>query len=282
MNPLDTALADLKTEIDDTVRIEAAAGAKIVELENRHSGPTIAIINASTVVTDDEARKAVAALQIQVSRDFAAAWGIDATLFFVPKGDGSAGSGLGPQPTTGAWQLVILDNSDQADALGYHDITADGLPIGKIFAKSDIEAGTSWTVTASHELLEILADPDINLTCFREDIGQLWAYEVGDAVEADSLGYLIDGVLVSDFVFPSWFEGFRKSGTRFDQQNKVTAPFQLLPGGYIGYYQIKSGAGWQQLTADKSPATARKARAPIGSRRDRRRTPRSQWMVSTR
>jgi len=50
---------------------------------------------------------------------------------------------------------VILDDSDQAGALGYHDLTSDGLPIGKVFAASDLKAGTSWTVTASHELLEM-------------------------------------------------------------------------------------------------------------------------------
>ena len=111
-----------------------------------------------------------------------------------------------PAPA-GTWWLVILDDSDQAGALGYHDLTPDGLPIGKIFAASDLKAGDSWSVTASHELLEMLADPNINLTVFVQDAdttGTLYAYEVCDACEDDSFGYKINSnVLVSDFVYPA-------------------------------------------------------------------------------
>lgn len=243
---------------------------------------TISFINASTAVTDDEAKQVMDALQIQVSRDFAPVWGVDASLIFVP-------SGISPAP--GTWWLTVLDNSDQAGALGYHDITPDGLPIGKIFAGTDKAIGSSWSVTASHELLEMLGDPDINLTVLVDNI--LYAYEVGDAVEADELGYLINGVLVSDFVFPSWFETFRKPGTQFDFGGHVAAPLQLLPGGYIGYLDITSGQGWQQRTAEvaatntgsdhvlRNMAALRKMRAPVGSRRERRRTPKESWTAST-
>jgi hypothetical protein len=39
----------------------------------------------------------------------------------------------GSQPASGSWWLVMLDDSDQAGALGYHDLTSDGLPLGNIF-----------------------------------------------------------------------------------------------------------------------------------------------------
>ncbi len=117
----------------------------------------ISIINASTVLTDTEIRPVVNALQQQVTNDFRPAWGIDAELTFVPTGS---------TPPIGTWWLTILDDSDQAGALGYHDLTPDGLPLGKVFAATDLKYGNSWTVTASHELLEMLADPNINLTVF--------------------------------------------------------------------------------------------------------------------
>ena len=79
----------------------------------------IAVINATTVLTDDQVQAAVPALQTQVHRDFASAWGIDADLSFVP-------SGASPDP--GLWWLTVLDNSDQAGALGYHDVTDQGFP----------------------------------------------------------------------------------------------------------------------------------------------------------
>jgi hypothetical protein len=235
----------------------------------------ISVINASSVLSDADIQKVVPALQTQVHRDFAPAWGIDAELNFVPHGK---------RPAPNTWWLAVLDNSDQAGALGYHDITRQGLPLGKVFAKSDMQFGLQWSVTASHELLEMLADPDINLTAFvQKDMehGRLFAYEVCDAVEADELGYQIDGVQVSDFVFPSWFESFRKSnGTQFDYCKLVKEPFQLLKGGYIGVYDVNGGGGWVQLTADQSPHVYA-ARPKVGTRRERRRTPRDQWLKST-
>lgn len=234
----------------------------------------IAVIHASTVLTDDQVKSAVPALQTQVHRDFAPAWGIDADLTFVPKGS---------KPAPGSWWLAILDNSDQAGALGYHDLTKEGLPLGKVFAGSDLQFGYEWTVTASHELLEMLADPDINLTVFVESdakTGILYAYEVCDACEADKFGYKINATLVSDFVYPAWFESFRKKGsTQFDYGKDIKKPFELLPGGYIGVFDVKSGSGWHQITAERGPYRY-EMRPRVGSRRERRRTPRDQWLKS--
>src|SRR5205807_2681637 len=234
----------------------------------------VAVINASTVLTDEQVQAAVPALQTQVRRDFAPAWGIDADLSFVP---------CNAIPDPGLWWLTVLDDSDQAGALGYHDITDEGLPLGKVFAKADLRYGSRWTVTASHELLEMLADPEVNLTVFVQQSdqgGRLYAYEVCDACEADELGYAIDGTLVSDFVYPAWFEPSRDPGSaKFDYANKVQAPFELLPGGYIGVFDVTAGVGWQQITAQGS-APKYRMRPQVGSRRERRRTLRDQWLRS--
>lgn len=225
-------------------------------------GIKIAIINASTVVEDAELAACVKALQKQVDNDLVPAWGVPAELRFVPKGQG---------PLPGEWWLAILDDSDQAGALGYHDLTNDGLPISKAFAGSDIKYGVSWTVTVSHELLEMLIDPNINLTVF--DLGpfgaRLYAYEVCDACEADEFGYEIDGILVSDFVYPAWFESFRKPGsTEFDHKGHITQPFELLKGGYIGVNDITSGLGWSQIVPNNEENA--RSQPPAGSRRQRR------------
>ena len=236
----------------------------------------VSVLNQSQSLTDDQVSQAVPALQAQVSKDFAPAWGIDADVTFVSGG----------QPTPGSWALIIFDNSDQPGALGYHDLTAEGLPLGKVFAATDMQYGLQWTVTASHELLEMLADPDIDLTVFVQpdnETGRIYAYEVCDACEADNYGYAINGTMVSDFVFPAWFESFRTQGsTQFDQQNQIQKPFDLLPGGYIGIFDVTGGTGWTQLTAahGRHAKGARPERARVGSRRERRRTPRDQWRRS--
>jgi hypothetical protein len=238
----------------------------------------VAIINESTLLTDDQVRAIVPALQQQVSRDFAPAWGIDANLTFVAKGG---------QPAAAAWWLVILDDADQAGALGYHETTTQGLPLGKVFARTAQQDGVNWTVTASHELLEMLADPEINLTVFVQHTnttGTLYAYEVCDACEADQFGYEISGVAVSDFVYPAWFESFRTPGsTQFDQQNHLKGHLPLLlPGGYIGAFDIGHGRGWHQVTAMRHEPVQgmRRVQAPQGSRRDRRAISRDQWRRS--
>jgi hypothetical protein len=234
----------------------------------------ISVINRSTLIQDSEIMVAMEALQAQVTNDFAPVWGVDAQLTLVPEGGN-------PKPNT--WWLVILDTSDQAGALGYHDLTQEGLPLGKVFAQSDLDAGTSWTVTASHELLEMLVDPDINLTVFVQPsatAGTLYAYEVCDACEADGYGYTIGKTLVSDFVYPAWFESFRTPhSTKFDRQGKITQPFQLLSGGYIGVFDVSFSTGWHQLTP-QGEEHAYNARPRIGSRRERRRTPKGEWIVS--
>jgi len=230
----------------------------------------VAVINASTVLTDAQVQAAIPALQTQVSRDFAPAWGINANLSFVPQGT---------NPPAGTWWLTILDDSDQAGALGYHDLTSDGQPLGKVFAGTDLKYGSNWTVTASHELLEMLADPNINLTVFvqnNDTTGRLYAYEVCDACEDDSLGYDINGTTVSDFVYPSWFESFRAAGTQFDYQSQIKQPFQLLKGGYIGIFDISAGTGWTQLTAQVHS----RIRGEVGTRRERRRVLRTHWLKS--
>jgi len=234
----------------------------------------VAIINSSTVLTDAQVLTAVPALQTQVHRDFAPVWGSDADLIFVPKGS---------QLPANVWWLTILDTSDVATALGYHDLTDQGLPMGKVFAESELKMGYQWTATASHELLELLVDPYSQLAAFIQpdaNTGILYAYEIADPCEADQYGYEIDSVRVSNFVYPAWFQPFHKpESTQFDFCNHIQQPFQILPGGYISTFNLSSNMGWHQLTAEEGPFKYA-MRPRLGSRRERRRTPCNQWLLS--
>jgi hypothetical protein len=229
--------------------------------------PNVAVINRSSVVNDTEVRTITTALQKQVTDHFKPFWGVDASLTFVGQGD---------LARKDAWWLTILDDSDQAEALGYHDVTVTGLPLGKAFAKSDLAAGYRVSVTVSHELLEMLADPEINLCAQVGD--RLYAYEVCDPCEADPFGYLIGDTLVSDFVTPAWFRPTLASPGPYDFREVLDKPLTLLAGGYLQYLQLTDSAGWQQETASKSQ---QQQRPRVGSRRERRRVRRDSWSRST-
>jgi hypothetical protein len=226
--------------------------------------PVIAITNASTCLSDAQVEAVLPALQRQVSDDFQAYWELDCTLAFLPK----------DQPLTqGWWQIVVLDNPDQAGALGYHELTSHGMPLGKIFAKLDLDSQCSWTATLSHELLEMLADPWINWCAVGTD-SKIYALEVCDAVEADDLGYLVDGVLLSDFVTPAWFEP--TCADRMDFKQHLSKQLELARGGYISIFNASQG--WTQVTTKGEGGP----RILHGSRRQRRKMIRPSWRKSLR
>ena len=59
----------------------------------------------------------------------------------------------------------------------------------------------------------------------------VYAYESADPVEESS--FPINGIQMSDFVYPSYFETFHKpNAVQFDQMKLVSKPFQILKGGY--------------------------------------------------
>jgi hypothetical protein len=228
----------------------------------------VAVINASTKIDDDAVEEIVAALQKQVDNEFRETWGMAARLKFV---------GKKATPPPGSWWLAMLDNSDQAGALGYHDLTPDLHPISKVFVAEDLKYHALPSVTASHELLEMLGDPYINETVLDPHTGRLYAMENADAVEADELGYEIDGVRVSDFVLPQYFDPqHRGKGQPLSFKGNVTEPFSLAPGGYLSYLDLNHlNRGWQQVKAQGAPEEGRAEGQrhvgfPPGSRRERR------------
>jgi hypothetical protein len=141
---------------------------------------------------------------------------------------------------TSAWPVVLLDDTDEADALGYHDQTPDGRPYGRVFAapvlnsKGTLLTGAnSVSVTLSHEVLEMWWDPQVNLWYEAPD-GRIWAGELCDAVEGDSYDITVSGtaVAVSNFVLQPFFDCEPELGARFDFLGTLKKPFTIAPKGY--------------------------------------------------
>jgi hypothetical protein len=228
----------------------------------------ISVLNESTAATRAVVAAMLPALQTQWNRDLVPAWGIDAaSLVLVAEHKA---------PRRGTWWLVFLDDSDQADALAYHDLTDDGLPISKVFVRSVRADRASLSVAASHELCEMAVDPWLN-NAYQDANGAFWAGEVCDPVEADRYGYRIRGTLVSDFVTPDWFS-HDHSTTHFDFAGRTSKPFELLPAGYAQRFEGKRG--WVQVNGRVARRSKLAAAAP-GSRRERRsRIDRADWQTS--
>lgn len=202
---------------------------------DRGQVPTIACVNKAKTPLGVGFAPLVKALQKFVDTCFAPVWGIPAKLK------------VASAPAKGEWALVFLDNADAANALGYHDLTPGGLPLGKVFVKTTLAANEKVSVTACHELAEMLLDPAINLWS-EGPKNTLYAYEACDAVE--EVTFNIDGIAMSDFVYPSYFEVFRKAkSTQFDFSKKISRPFQILAGGYS---LVRQGTTVKQIFGSKS------------------------------
>jgi hypothetical protein len=200
----------------------------------------IYVINKSTALTDAQIQDWLPAFGVFVHH-VRSWWPRPATLVWCPRDK---------EPEL-AWKVVFADKSDEAGALGYHDFTPDGRPISYVFAADDLKYGYNPTVTATHEIAEMIADPWIS-EVFQISNTQFFAKEVCDPCEADEFAYSIkvppfDAVQCSDFVLPKWF--IPGSSGQFDQHKKIDAPLKILSGGYMSVFV--SGKGWTQIKASE-------------------------------
>jgi hypothetical protein len=200
---------------------------KLVPID-RGQIPTITCIDCSNYAHGVDFKALLGALQKYVDQYFAPVWGTPAKLV------------LGSEVQPGAWTLALFDVAEDgfpfleappaSGAIARHRLGKNGLPLAMVFVKDVTISGQQVSVVASHELAEMLVDPAVNLWC-RGPGDELFAYEVCDVVEEET--FEIDGINMSDFVYPAYFEAFRQPGsTKFDFCDRIERPFQILPTGY--------------------------------------------------
>lgn len=204
----------------------------------------ISVVNhASAQLKDEELQHVLRALNRQIEGDFAPYWSLGATLRL----EGRSGKQPSKQSLSdmrGDAVLYLWDKVDVDDALGYHDTNNRGIPFGFVFTEISKQMGEHWSVTLSHEALELIGDPEVNLLVMGPHPKELgrdvfhW-YEMCDAVQAEL--YEIDGVAVSNFVLPLYFTGGEETGGRNDflgrrNGGKTLRSFGINPGGYVGFY----------------------------------------------
>src|SRR6185295_15883357 len=180
---------------------------------------TIACVNMAKTPLGVSFDKLTAALQKAYDQHFLPVWGYPVKLYNTTT------------PKASDWRFIYFDDADEAGALGYHDLTDEGQPLTKVFVRTTVAAGEHVSVTASHELFEMVIDPIANLWAEAAD-GTEYAYEMSDPVEEDT--FQVDGLEMSNFVHPSWFEPFKHPpNTKFDHLGLLKKPFSMTKGGYV-------------------------------------------------
>ncbi len=201
--------------------------------------PDIAIINFSGV-SDRETQRAIRAVNRQVIEDFMPIWGsgyvskLHASQFAPDHPDI-----LSEDPVPAEAVIYLVDEPHLAGALGYHAMNNAEVPVGFVFTSLG-----DWTVTLSHEVLELIVDPTVNILVpgphpNDPNATVLHAYEVCDAVERTV--YDIDHITVSNFVTPQYFRDGDAPGTRNDFLGVGVGSFGLTPGSHIAFFNLATG-----------------------------------------
>jgi phospholipase C len=203
----------------------------------------ISVVNRAKSISDETLQCAIRAINRQIAEDFEPYWSFGAKLRL----EGAIGATPNKQKLEemrGDAVLYLWDQTDVEDALGYHEANFCGIPYGFIFTDLCKKLKEEWSVTLSHEALELLGDAQGNLlvqgphpTDPQREVFH-W-FEMCDAVQSE--GYAIDGVKLSNFVLPLYFTPEEQAGGRNDflgrlYKGKPLHSFGVNPGGYIGYY----------------------------------------------
>ncbi len=204
----------------------------------------ISIINNTQLMKED-VQRTIRAVNRQLAEDFKRYWHRDVELRL------EGWTGEQPDPDTpldmrGDAVLYLWDQDDVEDALGYHARTAAGVPFGFVFTQLSIELGEAWSVTLSHEVLEMAMDPEVNLLAQGphpdpDEDGRTvyhW-YELCDAVQA--VTYKIDEVDVANFVLPLYFTEGDEQRNHNDFLGTSLPSFGVSNGGYVGFFDPETG-----------------------------------------
>ena len=196
-------------------------------------------------------QSAAAALNIQVMRDLPQFWNVSATVRYLPD----------PKSIpVGVWPVFLMAKLPPGEG-GVH-LDKKNQPYALVIATAQ---GSEWTIDASHEILEMLVDPSGNRLQTSRSIeivgkgvqdsdGEFeYIVEVCDPCEADQYAYSIQGIAVSDFITPHFYDPVATNGTRYSFGGNIARPRQILPGGYISFANPDSDRIQQILFLGSKP-----------------------------
>jgi hypothetical protein len=191
----------------------------------------VGLVDKTGEINPELIQSVAAALTIQVSRDLAPFWNVQASVTYQPN----------PMKIpAGVWPVFLVKSLPPGEG-GFH-LDQHNQPYAEVIASAQSD---EWTIDASHETVEMLVDPAGNRLQNSiaiavegkqiEDTSGEFAYlvEACDPCEADNFAYSIQGVAVSDFITPHFYDPVATAGIRYSFTGAITRPRDILAGGYI-------------------------------------------------
>jgi hypothetical protein len=224
----------------------------------------IALVSLTREISTRSLLQAGAAVQKQLTRDFMPIWGFRATLdtfedlssvpsdyhpvvVFADSAElvGQLEVAIGPELVA---RLVDDFERDRLSGLHLNAFTRQPFAL--------VEASDAWSVTISHEVLEMVADPFGNrLVAAAHPLDERqrvkYLLEVCDPCQA--VWYPVNGVPVSDFFTPRYFDPVAVDRLRYSFTGQLERPLQILEGGYLTWIDPEDSGLYTLSAGDSAP-----------------------------
>ena len=196
-------------------------------------------------------QETAAALSVQVTRDVAPVWNVQATVQYLQNPNAIP---------SGVWPVFLVAKLPPGEG-GFH-LDKKNQPYSEVIGTPD---SNDWTIDASHETIEMLVDPSgnrlqtslaiaISGDTVEDSTGQFeYLVEACDPCEANTYAYSINGIAVSDFITPNFYDPVVTRGTRYSFAGNIERPRQILSGGYISFVNTESEQVQQILFLGAKP-----------------------------
>ena len=205
----------------------------------------VGLVDMTGQIDVDLVHSAAIALNLQVTRDLPQFWPVSATVIYLPN----------PRKIpAGVWPVQLVKTLPP-DEGGFHS-DKHKQPYAKVIAsKTDPDMDHR---RESRDPRNALVDPYGNRMQssvavevvdgkIQDGTGQFgYLVEACDPCEDNSCAYTINGIAVSDFITPHFYDPIVTPGTRYSFTGALKGPRQILPGGYISWVNTEMDE-WQQL-----------------------------------
>ena len=224
----------------------------------------VALVSLTSDVPTRSFLQAAAAIQKQITRDFTPIWGLPATV--------DAFEDLASVPSDYHPVVLFGDPSEVEERLQFaigweyaQDLIDDfekdrlsGLHLNAFTRQpfALVEASETWSVTLSHEVLEMITDPFGNrliAAAHPLDRDQRVRYLLEVCDPCQTVWYPVNGVPVADFFTPRYFDPVRVDRSRYSFTGALEYPLEIMEGGYLSWIDPEDSGLYQLAAGDTEP-----------------------------